>query len=92
MNSVNHATATGFWCEFCRDYHDTVTCPHPANQGGPDIEDLTGELEAAKDKAYDFEQKCADLEEKIERFDTLAFEWGDKHPKRAKALRKILDE
>jgi len=83
MKIVNHANSTGFWCEFCEDYHTTIDCPHPANNDTDEVADLTDQIEALNDEN-------ATLQDIVDKIHSLADEWSIKHPELAGKLYEIL--
>lgn len=58
-----------FWCDFCKNYHETINCPHPScdslDNALDELADVRGELDSWREEYGDLEQENQNLESQL---------------------------
>lgn len=65
MNTAIDHSQRGFWCDFCKDYHATIECQHPAFNE-PDLVEELAEAQSQADAEYDRAEEAEQERDRLE--------------------------
>lgn len=72
-----------FWCDFCKNYHETINCPHPSrnalDNALDELADVRGELDSLREEYGDLEQENQKLESQLDTLEDRINSLLDEH-------------